>query len=66
MTNYKYAKFKDGKYFPQSSKKKVIMTSSFDKKNLGKDSFALGMKVHWDKRTRGIRTIAENILRKKL
>ena len=42
------------------------MTSSFDKKNLGKDSFALGMKVHWYKRTRGIRTIAESILRKGL
>ena len=39
MTNCKYAKFKDGKYFLQSSKKKVIMTSSFDKKNLCEDTF---------------------------
>ena len=35
--------------FPQSSKKKVIMTSSFDKKNICEDTFALGMKTHWDK-----------------
>ena len=49
MTNCKYEKFKDGKYFLQSSKKKVIMTSSFDKKNLCEDTFALGMKTHWDK-----------------
>ena len=35
--------------FPKSSKKKVIMTSSFDKKNLGEDPFALGMEIHWDK-----------------
>ena len=49
--------------FPQSSKK-VIMTSSFDKNNLGKELFALEMEIHWDKRTRGIRTIVESILRK--
>ena len=49
--------------FPQSSKK-VIITSSFDKNNLGKESFALEMGIHWDKRTRGIRNIAESILRK--
>ena len=36
--------------FPQSSKKKVIMTSSFDKKNLSEDLFSLGMEIHWDKR----------------
>ena len=36
--------------FPQSSKKKVIMTSNFDKKNLGKYPFALGMEIYWDKR----------------
>ena len=40
------------------------MTSSFDKNNLGKESFALEMGIHWDKRTRGIRTIVESILRK--
>jgi hypothetical protein len=34
----------------QSSKKKVIMTSSFDKQNLGEDPFALRMEIHWDKR----------------
>ena len=36
--------------FPQSSKKKVIMTSSFDKQNLGEDPFALRTEIHWDKR----------------
>ena len=51
MTNCKYAKFKDGKFlFPQSPKK-VIMTSSFDKNNLGEEK-------------RGTRTFAESILRK--
>ena len=35
--------------FPQSSKK-VIMTSSFDKRNLGEDPFGPGMEIHWDKR----------------
>ena len=35
--------------FPQSSRKKVIMTSSFDKKNLSEDPFALEMETHWDK-----------------
>ena len=35
--------------FPQSSKK-IIMTSSFDKNNLGEESFALGMEVLRDKR----------------
>ena len=40
------------------------MTSSFDKNNLGKEPFALERGIHWDKRTRGIRTIAESILRK--
>ena len=50
MTNCKYAEFKDGKFlFPQSPKK-VIMTSSFDKKNLGEDPFAVGMEIQWDKR----------------
>ena len=50
MTNCKYAKFKHRKFlFPQSSKK-VIITSSFDKNNLGEESFALGKKIHWDKR----------------
>ena len=66
MTNCEYAKFKDGKFFFPQSSKKVIMTSSFDKNNLGQESFAIGMEIHWDKRTRGIRTIAVNILRKKL
>ena len=50
MTNCKYAEFKDGKFlFPQSSMK-VILTSSFDKNNLGEESFALGKKIHRDKR----------------
>ena len=50
--------------FPQSSKKKVIMTSNLDKKNLGEYPFARGMEIHWYKRKRGIRTIAKSILRK--
>ena len=63
MTNRKYAEFKDGKFlFPQSTKK-VILTSSFDKNNLGKESFALGKKIHRNKKG-GIRTITESILRK--
>ena len=65
MTNCKYAKFKDGKFlFPQSPKK-IIMISSFDRNNLGEESFALGKEIHRDKRKKGgIRTFAESILRK--
>ena len=40
------------------------MTSSFDKNNLGEDPFALEMEILWDKRKRGIRTIAKSVLRK--
>ena len=66
MTNYKYTKFKDGKFlFPQSPKK-VIMTSSFDKNYLAEESFALGKEIHRDKRKRSIRTIAESLFRKEL
>ena len=64
MTNYKYAEFKDGKFLFLQSPKKVIMTSSFDKNNLGEEPFALGKKIHRDKRKGGIRTIVESILRK--
>ena len=64
MINCKYAKFKDGKFhFPQSPKK-IIMISSFDRNNLGEESFALGKEIHRDKRKGGIRTITESILRK--
>ena len=52
MTNCKYAKFKDGKFFFPQSSKKVIMTSSFDKNNLGEESFALGKEIHRDKKKR--------------
>ena len=31
------------------------MTSSFDKNNLGEKSFALEMKIHWDKSKGGIK-----------
>ena len=55
---------KDGKFLFSQSSKKVILTSSFDKNNLGEESFALGKKIHRDKRKGGIRTIAESILRK--
>ena len=52
MTNCKYAKFKDGKFlFPQSPKK-IIMISSFDRNNLGEESFALGKEIHRDKKKR--------------
>ena len=54
MTNYKYAKFKEGKFLLPQSSKKVIMTSSFDKNNLGKESFALGKEIHRDKRKKGV------------
>ena len=64
MTNCKYAKFKDGKFLFLHSPKKVIMTSSFDKNNLGEESFPLEKEIHRDKRKGGIRTIAESILRK--
>ena len=47
MINCKYAKMEIS--FLQGSKKKVIMTSSFDKKNLSEDPFALEMETHWDK-----------------
>ena len=50
MTNCKYAKFKDGKFLFLHSPKKVIMTSSFDKNNLGEESFAVGKEIHRDKR----------------
>ena len=53
MTNYKYAKFKDGKFLLPQSSKKVIVTSSFDKNNLGEESFAIGKEIHWNKRKRG-------------
>ena len=52
MTNCKYAKSKDGKFFFLQSLKKVIMTSSFDKNNLGEESFALRKEIHRDKRKR--------------
>ena len=58
MTNCKYAKFKDGKFFSPQSSKKVIMIFIFYKKNLGEDPFALGMKIHWDKR-KGVLEISQ-------
>ena len=64
MTNCKNIKFEDGKFLFLQSPKKVIMTSSFDKNNLGEESFALGKEIHRDKRKGGIRTITESILRK--
>ena len=54
MTNCKYAKFKDGKFlFPQRPKK-IIMICSFDRNNLGEESFALGKEIHRDKRKNGV------------
>ena len=66
MTICKYAKFKRWEILFLKSSKKVILTSSFDKNNLGKESFALEKEIHWNKRKKrgGIRTIAESILRK--
>ena len=46
------------------SPKKIIMISSFDRNNLGEESFALWKEIHRDKRKKGIMTIAESILRK--
>ena len=50
MTNCKYAKFKGGKFLFSQSSKKVIMTSSFDKNNLGEEPFTQGKEIHRDKR----------------
>ena len=47
--------------FPQSSKKKVIMTSNFDKKNLGEYPFALGMEIHWDKEEKGVLWLSQRV-----
>ena len=55
---------KMGNSFSRKDQKKVIMTSSFDKNNLGEESFALGKEIHRDKRKEGIRIIAKSILRK--
>ena len=49
--------------FPQSSKK-VIMTSSFDKRNLGEDPFGQGMEIYWDKR-KGVFGISQRAYLKK-
>ena len=62
MINCKYAKMEIS--FLQGSKKKVIMTFSFDKKNLSEDPFALGMKIHWDKRKGVLRLSRKAYLRK--
>ena len=64
MTNCKYAKFKDGKFLSPQSPKKIIMISSFDRNNLGEESFALGKEIHRDKKKVGIKTFAESILRR--
>ena len=53
MTNCKYAEFKYGKFFFPQSSKKVILTSSFDKNNLGEESFALEKEIHRNKRKGG-------------
>ena len=50
MTICKYAKFKRWEILFLKSSKKVILTSSFDKNNLGEESFALGKEIHRDKR----------------
>jgi len=41
---------KDGKSFSWKDSKKVILTSSFDKNNFGKESFALGKEIHRNKK----------------
>ena len=55
---------KDVKSFSSKGSKKVILTSSFDKNNLGEELFAHGKEIHRNKKKEGIRTIAESILRK--
>ena len=57
MTNWKYAKFKDGKFLFSQSPKKIIMISSFDRNNLGEESFALGKEIQRDKRKKGYQDI---------
>ena len=43
---------KDGKSFSGKGSKKVILTSSFDKNNLGEELFALGKEIHRNKKKR--------------
>jgi len=44
---------KMGNPFPEKIQRKVILTSSFDKNNFGKESFALGKEIHRNKRKKG-------------
>ena len=60
MTICKYAKFKRWEiFFLKRFKKKVILTSSFDKNNLGKESFALGKEIHRNKRKKGVSGLSQ-------
>ena len=42
------------------------MTSSFDKNNLGKESFALGKEIHRNKRKRGYQDYRRNHIKKRV
>ena len=66
MTICKYAKFKNGKSFSRKDSKKVILTSSFEKNNLGKESFALGKEIHWNKRKRGYQDYRRKHIKKRV
>ena len=52
-------------FFPQSSKK-VILTSSFDKNNFGKVSFALGKEINRNKRKRGYQDYRRKHIKKRV
>ena len=50
---------KDRKSFSRKDSKKVILTSSFDKNNLGKESFALGKEIHRNKKKKGVSGLSQ-------
>ena len=43
-----------GNSFSRKVQKNIIMISSFDRNNLGEESFALGKEIHRDKRKKRV------------
>ena len=66
MTIWNMQNSKDGKSFSWKDLKKVILTSSFDKNNLGKESFALGKEIHRNKRKRGYQDYRRKHIKKRV
>ena len=52
--------------FSHKVQRRLFWPLSFDKNNLGEESFALGKEIHRDKRKMSIKTIAESLFRKEL